>query len=130
MTAFQFQHNSSGRLASKRMKARTGSRSPSFDRRMSSQRVPIETHDDHRMAMSFAVLGTKLGNLHIEDPELCRKILSRILGRSGNVEIGLKLPPLRGARARPRHQTTGWAVKAKTMGYLRQPLGPLLRTGP
>jgi 3-phosphoshikimate 1-carboxyvinyltransferase len=35
--------------------------------------VPIETHDDHRMAMSFAVLGTKLGNLHIEDPECVAK---------------------------------------------------------
>jgi 3-phosphoshikimate 1-carboxyvinyltransferase len=30
--------------------------------------VQIETHDDHRIAMSFAVLGTKLGNIQIEDP--------------------------------------------------------------
>jgi 3-phosphoshikimate 1-carboxyvinyltransferase len=35
--------------------------------------VTIETHDDHRMAMSFAVLGTKLGNLQIEDPECVAK---------------------------------------------------------
>ena len=35
--------------------------------------VRIETHDDHRIAMSFAVLGTKLGNLHIEDPECVAK---------------------------------------------------------
>jgi 3-phosphoshikimate 1-carboxyvinyltransferase len=39
--------------------------------------VPIETHDDHRMAMSFAVLGTKLGNLHIEDPECVAKSYPR-----------------------------------------------------
>ena len=30
--------------------------------------VLIETHDDHRMAMSFAVLGTKLGDFQIQDP--------------------------------------------------------------
>jgi 3-phosphoshikimate 1-carboxyvinyltransferase len=30
--------------------------------------VRIETHDDHRIAMSFAVLGTKVGNIQIEDP--------------------------------------------------------------
>ena len=35
--------------------------------------VSIETHDDHRIAMSFAVLGTKLGNLHIQDPECVAK---------------------------------------------------------
>ena len=35
--------------------------------------VSIETHDDHRMAMSFAVLGTKLGNLQIEDPACVAK---------------------------------------------------------
>ncbi len=35
--------------------------------------VLIETHDDHRMAMSFAVLGTKLGNLQIQDPECVAK---------------------------------------------------------
>ena len=39
--------------------------------------VPIETHDDHRIAMSFAVLGTKLGNLHIEDPECVGKSYPR-----------------------------------------------------
>ena len=35
--------------------------------------VLIETHDDHRVAMSFAVLGTKLGNLQIQDPECVAK---------------------------------------------------------
>jgi 3-phosphoshikimate 1-carboxyvinyltransferase len=35
--------------------------------------VSIETHNDHRMAMSFAVLGTKLGNLQIQDPACVAK---------------------------------------------------------
>jgi 3-phosphoshikimate 1-carboxyvinyltransferase len=39
--------------------------------------VQIETHDDHRMAMSFAVLGTKLGNLEILDPACVSKSYSR-----------------------------------------------------
>ena len=39
--------------------------------------ISIETHDDHRMAMSFAVLGTKLGNLQIEDPACVTKSYSR-----------------------------------------------------
>ena len=30
--------------------------------------VVIETYDDHRMAMSFAVLGTRVGDLQIQDP--------------------------------------------------------------
>lgn len=33
----------------------------------------IETYDDHRIAMSFAVLGTRLGNLEIMDPDCVRK---------------------------------------------------------
>jgi 3-phosphoshikimate 1-carboxyvinyltransferase len=39
--------------------------------------VTIETHDDHRMAMSFAVLGTMLGNLQIQDPACVAKSYSR-----------------------------------------------------
>ena len=35
--------------------------------------VSIETHDDHRVAMSFTVLGTKLGNLQIHDPACVAK---------------------------------------------------------
>jgi 3-phosphoshikimate 1-carboxyvinyltransferase len=35
--------------------------------------VSIETYHDHRMAMSFAVLGTKLGNLQIQDPACVAK---------------------------------------------------------
>jgi 3-phosphoshikimate 1-carboxyvinyltransferase len=35
--------------------------------------VSIETHDDHRVAMSFAVLATKLGNLQIRDPACVAK---------------------------------------------------------
>jgi 3-phosphoshikimate 1-carboxyvinyltransferase len=39
--------------------------------------VQIETHDDHRMAMSFAVLGTKLGNFQIQDPACVAKSYPR-----------------------------------------------------
>ena len=38
--------------------------------------VLVETHDDHRVAMSFAVLGTKVGNLQIEDPACVAKSYS------------------------------------------------------
>jgi 3-phosphoshikimate 1-carboxyvinyltransferase len=41
--------------------------------RPSQSIVSIETHDDHRVAMSFAVLGTKLGNLQIQDPACVAK---------------------------------------------------------
>lgn len=34
---------------------------------------PIETYNDHRMAMSFAIAGTKLGNLEILKPEVVNK---------------------------------------------------------
>ncbi|MXW03854.1 MAG: 3-phosphoshikimate 1-carboxyvinyltransferase, partial [Gemmatimonadetes bacterium] len=37
----------------------------------------IETYRDHRMAMSFAVLGTRLGNLNILDPEVVGKTYPR-----------------------------------------------------
>jgi 3-phosphoshikimate 1-carboxyvinyltransferase len=39
--------------------------------------IPIDTHDDHRMAMSFAVLGTKLGNLQIRFPGCVEKSYPR-----------------------------------------------------
>ena len=35
--------------------------------------IEIETYHDHRMAMSFAILGTKLGNLKILDPTCVEK---------------------------------------------------------
>jgi 3-phosphoshikimate 1-carboxyvinyltransferase len=35
--------------------------------------VPINTFNDHRMAMSFAVAGIKIGNVSIEAPEVVRK---------------------------------------------------------
>lgn len=35
--------------------------------------VSIDTYDDHRMAMSFAVLGSKLGNVVINDPNCVEK---------------------------------------------------------
>ncbi len=50
--------------------------------------VDIETYRDHRMAMSFAVLGTKLGNLNILDPEVVGKTYPRFwedLARGGNL---------------------------------------------
>ena len=42
-----------------------------------SEDVDIETYHDHRMAMSFAVLGTRLGNLNILDPEVVGKTYPR-----------------------------------------------------
>jgi 3-phosphoshikimate 1-carboxyvinyltransferase len=33
----------------------------------------INTYDDHRIAMSFAILGTRLGNLEIQDPDCVQK---------------------------------------------------------
>ncbi len=39
--------------------------------------VDIETYQDHRMAMSFAVLGTRLGNLNILDPDVVGKTYPR-----------------------------------------------------
>ena len=39
--------------------------------------VDIETYQDHRMAMSFAVLGTCLGNLNILDPDVVGKTYPR-----------------------------------------------------
>jgi len=33
----------------------------------------IETYDDHRMAMSFAIAGLRIPNLSISDPECCTK---------------------------------------------------------
>ena len=39
--------------------------------------VDIETYHDHRMAMSFAVLGTRLGNLDILDPDVVGKTYPR-----------------------------------------------------
>ena len=42
-----------------------------------SNTVDIETYDDHRMAMSFAVLGTRLGNLNILNPDVVGKTYPR-----------------------------------------------------
>jgi 3-phosphoshikimate 1-carboxyvinyltransferase len=48
-----------------------------LDTRRNRSIVSIETHHDHRVAMSFAVLGTKLGNLQIQDPACVVKSYSR-----------------------------------------------------
>ena len=39
--------------------------------------ISVETYHDHRMAMSFAVLGTRLGNLDILDPDVVGKTYPR-----------------------------------------------------
>ena len=39
--------------------------------------INVETYHDHRMAMSFAVLGTRLGNLNILDPDVVGKTYPR-----------------------------------------------------
>lgn len=35
--------------------------------------VKINTYNDHRIAMCFAILGTKIGNLEIENPDVVKK---------------------------------------------------------
>ncbi len=35
--------------------------------------VVIQTYEDHRMAMAFAVIGTKVPGIRINDPYCCRK---------------------------------------------------------
>ena len=42
-----------------------------------TEEVDIETYHDHRMAMSLAVLGTRLGNLNILDPDVVGKTYPR-----------------------------------------------------
>ncbi|MCY3711779.1 MAG: 3-phosphoshikimate 1-carboxyvinyltransferase [Gemmatimonadetes bacterium] len=42
-----------------------------------TEEIDIETYNDHRMAMSFAVLGTRLGSLNILDPEVVGKTYPR-----------------------------------------------------
>ena len=42
-----------------------------------TEEIDIETYHDHRMAMSFAVLGTRMGNLNILDPDVVGKTYPR-----------------------------------------------------
>ena len=35
--------------------------------------IHIDTYNDHRIAMSFAVLGTKLDGIIIDNPMCCKK---------------------------------------------------------
>ena len=42
-------------------------------KRNDGKEIRIETYDDHRMAMAFAVTGTRLGGVTIMNPECCRK---------------------------------------------------------
>ncbi len=37
------------------------------------KKISIATYDDHRIAMSMAILGTRLGNLEILDPDCVKK---------------------------------------------------------
>jgi 3-phosphoshikimate 1-carboxyvinyltransferase len=38
-----------------------------------SKQIEVETYDDHRMAMSLAVFGTKVGNMNVLNPECVEK---------------------------------------------------------
>ncbi len=42
-----------------------------------TKEIAIETHDDHRIAMSFAVLGSKIGSMTILDPQCVNKTYPR-----------------------------------------------------
>lgn len=46
---------------------------PSGESRVQDSPVIVKTYDDHRMAMAFALIGTKIPGVGIENPECCRK---------------------------------------------------------
>ena len=49
----------------------------------------IETYDDHRMAMAFAVLGAKFNGITIEDPTVVTKSFPEFWDRIS--ELGVTL---------------------------------------
>jgi 3-phosphoshikimate 1-carboxyvinyltransferase len=53
--------------------------------------VPLDTYDDHRMAMSLALIGAKLGPLRIMDPgcvsKTCPDYFERLAALGVSVEF-------------------------------------------
>lgn len=50
----------------------------------------IHTYKDHRMAMAFAVIGTKVSGIVIDDPECCRKTFEKYFNVLTNLDLRLK----------------------------------------
>jgi len=48
----------------------------------------IETYDDHRIAMSFSVIGLKLGGLKIKDPGCVAKTFPDFFDRLAALSVG------------------------------------------
>lgn len=51
--------------------------------------VAIETYDDHRMAMAFAILGTRQAGIIVSDPLCCRKTFENYFGVLTNLDLSL-----------------------------------------
>ncbi len=54
--------------------------------------APIDTYGDHRMAMSFAVAGSKLAGVEIRDPDVVSKTFPDYWGKLS--QIGVKTEPV------------------------------------
>ena len=48
----------------------------------------IETYDDHRIAMSFAIAGLKIGGVKIKDPGCVAKTFPRFFERLAALRCG------------------------------------------
>ena len=53
--------------------------------------VTFETYEDHRMAMAFAVIGTKLQGITIDDPLCCRKTFENYFQVLTNLGLSSKI---------------------------------------
>ena len=51
----------------------------------------IDTYEDHRMAMAFAVIGTKLQGITIDDPLCCRKTFENYFQVLTNLGLSSKI---------------------------------------
>ena len=50
----------------------------------------VHTYDDHRMAMAFAVIGTKVPGIIIENPSCCRKTFEKYFEVLTNLDLSLE----------------------------------------
>ena len=53
--------------------------------------VTFKTYEDHRMAMAFAVIGTKLKGITIDDPLCCRKTFENYFQVLTNLGLSSKI---------------------------------------
>ena len=52
--------------------------------------VVIQTYEDHRMAMAFAIAGTKLEGVVIDDPMCCRKTFENYFEILTNLQMEME----------------------------------------